>query len=138
MRSEASSKRLDVESLGRWLDAYGRAWESGDAAGAAALYSEDVKYYETPFDEPEVGTSGVREYTQTAVAAQRDVRFWHEPLGVTHNFGIARWGATFVRVPSGISVELDGIFVLTFDEHGKCSELREWWHRRETPEMTEG
>jgi hypothetical protein len=129
---------LDVDWLKRWLDAYGRAWESGDAAGAAALYSDDVKYYETPFDEPDCGIEAVYGYCKEAADSQRDVRFWHEPLGVKDNVGIARWGATFVRVPSGISVELDGIFVLTFDEHGKCSELREWWHRRETPAMTEG
>jgi hypothetical protein len=120
------------------LDAYGRAWEAGDTVAAAQLYSDDVAYYETPFDAPARGTRGVRDYSAIAAAAQRDVHFWHEPYAVKGNTGIARWGASFVRVPSGVCVELDGIFVLKFDDDGRCSELREWWHRRETPAATEG
>jgi hypothetical protein len=129
---------LDVDSLKRWLDAYGRAWETGDADAAVQLYTPDVKYHETPFDEPDCGIEAVYGYCKEASDSQRDVRFWHDAHVVDGDRGIAHWGASFVRVPSGISVELDGIFVLKFDEHGKCSELREWWHRRETPATTEG
>jgi hypothetical protein len=129
---------LDTDALRRWLDAYGRAWETGDADLAVSLYSSDIEYYETPYDEPKRGTEGVRRYCDEAASAQRDVRFWHRPYAVLGDTAIAGWGASFIRVPSGVSVELDGIFVLKFDEHGRCRELREWWHRRETPAVTEG
>jgi ketosteroid isomerase-like protein len=123
---------VELADLDRWLDKYGRAWERGDAEASIGLYSEDVRYYETPFDAPEIGHESVRRYCLEAAGAQRDVRFSHEAYSMEGDTGIARWRASFVRVPSGMHVELDGIFVLRFDGDGKCRELREWWHRAET------
>ena len=123
---------MDLTDLKQWLDEYGRVWEQGDAEASVRLYAEDVKYYETPFTEPDVGQEAVRRYCLEAAGAQRDVRFSHEALAMTGDTGIARWHASFVRVPSGRSVDLDGVFVLRFDEGGKCRELREWWHRVES------
>jgi hypothetical protein len=46
--------------------------------------------------------------------------------------GIARWWATFTRTPSQKRVQLDGIFVCTMDEQGRCRLFQEWWHRQES------
>ncbi len=119
--------------LQEWLDAYGRAWESRDPDAAAALFTEDVEYYETPFGEPARGRTGVRDYWATATANQRDVVFRHQTLAVTPELGVARWNAGITRAGSGIRVRLDGIFVLAFAADGLCCELREWWHRSEEP-----
>jgi hypothetical protein len=43
------------------------------------------------------------------------------------------WRAAFTRIETDKRVELDGIFVLGFDETGLCTELREWWHLRDLP-----
>jgi ketosteroid isomerase-like protein len=123
---------VELADLDGWLHAYGRAWEQGDAERAANLYAQDVKYYETPFSEPAIGREAVRGYCLEAAAAQRDVSFSHEVYVVDGDIGIARWHCSFIRVPTGAHVELDGVFVLTFDEEGKCRELHEWWHRVET------
>jgi hypothetical protein len=123
---------LDETAFGSWLDAYGRVWEGGDKENVRALYTEDVRYYETPFDEPLQGVEAVYGYAAEAGTAQKDIRFWHEPLAVIGDTGIARWGASFVRVPSGVKVELDGMFMISFAPDGRCRELREWWHRRES------
>lgn len=123
---------MELASLRRWLDEYGRVWECGDADASVRLYTEDIHYYETPFTEPDVGHEAVRAYCLEAAGTQKNVRFSYEPLAVTGDTGIARWHASFVRVPSGVEVELDGVFVLRFQEDGRCRELREWWHRTET------
>ena len=122
---------MDLADLNRWLGEYGRVWEQGDAEASVRLYTEDVKYYETPFTEPEAGHEAVRRYCLEAAGAQRDVHFSHEALAMTGDTGIARWQASFVRVPTGVKVDLDGVFLLQFDPEGKCRVLREWWHRRE-------
>jgi hypothetical protein len=41
--------------------------------------------------------------------------------------GIARWWASFLIVPQGLQTKLDGIFVITLDDDGRCKALREWW-----------
>jgi uncharacterized protein (TIGR02246 family) len=123
---------IDDESFRAWLDDYGRAWEAQDPEASAALYREDALYFETPFDEPMRGVAAIRDYSAEAAAAQKDVKFGADVLAVSGDTGIARWRASFTRVPSGMRVELDGVFLVTFDDAGRCREFREWWHRRES------
>lgn len=127
---------MNESELEVWLERYRRAWENRDPEAAAALFSEDVKYYETPFIAPAQGRGGVREYWAHATRNQSDVTFSHDIVSVSGGRGIARWWATFRRVPSDVMVRLDGVFLLEFDDEGLCHELREWWHKVETqPEV---
>ena len=115
-----------------WLDAYGAAWRAGDAHAAIELFSSDVEYYETPFDDPMVGLDAIHQYwSEGAGESQKDVSFSYQALAIVENAGLARWQATFVRIPSGNYVELDGFLMAEFDGAGKCSVFREWWHRQE-------
>jgi len=83
-----------------------------------------------PFEAPKAGRRGIREYWATVTADQRDVDFTSSVVAVNGHTGVARWSAKLKSASSGVNVELDGVFVLTFDDSGLCSELREWWHVR--------
>lgn len=133
----AKADELTMEELTSWLDAYGEAWESRDANSAAAIFSEDSSYRVTPYEEPHVGPEGVRQYWAGVTENQRNVQFEHQPLSINGNTGIAHWSANFDVEPGGTHIELDGIFVLDFDENGKCRRLREWWHLRSQEAATE-
>lgn len=126
--SSAAWAELTVAELTTWLDAYGDAWESRDADSAASLFSEDSSYRVTPYEDAHLGQSGIRQYWESVTANQRNVEFKHQPLSVTGNTGIAHWSAQFDIEPGDTHLELDGIFVLEFDEDGKCQQLSEWWH----------
>jgi len=45
--------------------------------------------------------------------------------------GIARWWVSF-DVP-GEGIDLEGIFLVTLDEAGRCTDFREWWNTRPRP-----
>jgi ketosteroid isomerase-like protein len=123
---------LDIDNFNRWLDAYGAAWQDGDAEAAMALFAMDAEYYENPFDDPMVGKDAIHRYwSDGAGESQRDVRFVHEAIAVVESTGLAHWQAAFVRIPSGNHVELDGFLMAEFDASGRCAVFREWWHRRE-------
>jgi uncharacterized protein (TIGR02246 family) len=122
------SSSLTAESLAAWLARYERAWEERDPDQAAALFTPDAPYYEKPFDPPKAGRAGIREYWATVTADQRDVDFHSQVVAVTGRTGIARWSASLTLASNGARVELDGVFLLTFDGSGLCCELREWWH----------
>jgi uncharacterized protein (TIGR02246 family) len=122
------SSSLTAESLTAWLARYERAWEQRDPDQAAALFTSDAPYFEKPFDPPKIGRAGIREYWATVTADQRDVDFRSQVVAVTGQTGIARWAANLTLASNGARVELDGVFLLTFDGSGLCSELREWWH----------
>ena len=127
---QASAQPLTTAALEKWLAGYERAWESRDAARAAELFTPNASYHEMPFEAPKAGQAGIREYWSSVTADQRDIDFKSQVIGVNGQTGVAHWSATFTAASTGARVELDGVFVLTFDENGRCSELREWWHLR--------
>lgn len=130
MTNARQAAAVSTEDLEAWLARYKAAWEGRDADAAAALFSEDARYYETPYSEPFEGPKGVHEYWSRVTADQRDVDFESAAIGVVDGTGIARWSVQFKLASNGASVELNGVFLLGFGADGKCRELREWWHAR--------
>ncbi len=123
---------LNFDSFITWLAAYGDAWQNGDADAVITLFSNDAKYYETPFDEPMVATQAIYNYWREGAAeSQTDVRFTYQALAVVENIGLAQWQATFTRLPSSNRVELDGFLTAEFTPLSQCTIFREWWHRQE-------
>ena len=115
-----------------WLESYGSAWETGDPDAAAALFTPDAEYFETPFDPPFTGSKGIGSYWAHGTGSQRDIHFAYRILNISDNHALAHWQAKFYRIANGNHVELDGIFFLEFAQNGRCITFREWWHRRET------
>ena len=124
---------IDEAGFADWLDRYGRAWEARDPEQAAALFTEQASYRETPFDEAMIGRRAIAEYWAGAVAGQKDVKFTHEVLACRGDEGFARWHAAFTGVPGGEAIDLDGVFRCRFGEGGLVSALEEWWHIRIVP-----
>jgi hypothetical protein len=84
----------------------------------------------TPFDEPLRGRSAIYEYWVGVAKTEENIQFEYEIIAVTAELGIARWRASFVRVPPGLETKLDGIFLIALEE-GRCVSLREWWHKKQ-------
>ena len=55
---------------------------------------------------------------------EKNIRFRYEVLVVKDELNIARWSASFVRVPPGLQTKLDGIFVISLDDEGRCKSLQ--------------
>jgi len=125
------SGAMDNTSFRNWLDAYGRAWQERNPQAAEELYAEDGTYQVTPFLEPMRGRKAIRAYWDEVTATEKDIRFSCEILVTTEAFGIARWRASFERTPPGLQTKLDGIFLIELDASGKCTSLREWWHKQQ-------
>ena len=121
----------DLLAFKSWLDAYGQAWENRDPEAATALFTEDGTYQVTPFLEPMRGRKAIFEYWSEVARTEENIRFRHEILGVDPECSIARWSASFVRVPPGLQTKLDGIFLISLDEEGRCKSLKEWWHKQQ-------
>lgn len=122
---------MNRERLDAWLREYGRAWERKDTKAFTSLFSDDVVYHWTPFEEPKSGRSGVALAFDGAVARQSDIRFEATILGVEGDRGIVHWRCAFDRVGGNRRVHLDGIFLTEFDDAGLCRVFREWWHSDE-------
>jgi len=119
------------ETLAAWLRAYVRAWETYDPHAVAALFSEDATYSYYPFDEPVRG--------QLAIVASwlddRDPAGTYEadykPVAVDGNLGVAQGRSRYFKDASKAELvrEYDNIFLIEFDDDGRCRSFREWYMR---------
>jgi SnoaL-like protein len=96
----------DVAAFKSWLDAYGHAWENRNPEAATALFAENGTYQVTPFLEPMRGRKAIFEYWSEVARTEENTRFGHEILVVNAGLNIARWSASFVRVPQGSKLNL--------------------------------
>ncbi len=122
---------MTLDELGRWLDVYGRAWERKDTDGFAGCFADGALYAWGPWSEPLRGRDEIAARFDQAVATQEGIRFGHEPLAVTPDGrGIARWWVSTEDPDTGDIGENEGIFLVTLDGDGLCTEFREWWNSR--------
>jgi hypothetical protein len=121
----------DLVAFKSWLDAYCHAWENRDPQAATALFTEDGTYQVTPFLEPMRGRKAIFEYWSEVTQTEKNIKFAYKNLLLNAERNIARWWASFVRVPPGLQTKLDGIFLICLDEEGRCKSLQEWWHKQQ-------
>ena len=114
-----------------WLDAYGLAWESRDPQGSATLFAETGTYQVSPFAEPMCGRPAILEYWEGVARTQENISFSSEILLASPDLYVAKWSASFVIIPQGLPTKLDGIFLISLDDEGRCTSLREWWHKQQ-------
>lgn len=118
-----------TEVVQKWLEAYKRAWESRDPDAAAALFTAESRYREQPYQDPFEGAAGVRAYWAEVTATQDDVEFRFGTPIVVGDRAIAEWWVTMTN--GGADVTLAGVFLLTFNDAGLCSDFNEYWHYSE-------
>ena len=121
----------DVFAFKSWLDAYGQAWKDRNPEATTALFTENSTYQVTPFLEPMCGRKAIFEYWSEVAQTEENIKFGYEILVASPEHNIARWSAAFMIVPPGLQTQLDGIFLISLDEQGRCNSLREWWHKQQ-------
>jgi ketosteroid isomerase-like protein len=106
----------------RWLDAYVAAWRSYDRDAIAELFSADASYAYHPYDEPLRGRDAI---VASWLDEPDDPGSWeasYRPLMLDGDRAVA----------TGESRYADGevfsnLWVLRFDDDGRCSEFVEWF-----------
>jgi hypothetical protein len=108
-----------------WIDAYVAAWSGRDDRLAADLFSEDVIYVNDPFGAPLIGRDTVVSYWRAAISQQEDIDLHARVVVEGAGRAAAEWWVTFRR--DRADVTLSASLLLSFDEHGRCTELHEHW-----------
>jgi SnoaL-like protein len=105
-----------------WLDRYVDAWRSYDAATIGELFSADASYKYHPYDEPLQGRDAI---VADWLGDRDEPGSWqarYEPLMIDGDRVVAT-GETSYAVGRTFS----NLFVLRFDDAGRCSEFVEWY-----------
>jgi ketosteroid isomerase-like protein len=124
--------QLDHATAGDLLERYGAAWETFDGDTWTDLFSEDVQYFEDPFEPPLVGRNAVRAYLLEAAENQQQVEMTIERHWVAPPTVLASWHASYVRRRDRARIRLAGFLTLEIAEDGRIAHFHEWYHRRES------
>ena len=115
---------MQYEAVTRWIDAYIDAWRSNDPESIAALFTEDATYAYHPWDEPLQGREAI---VADWLKEPDEPGSWeaeYRPLLVHDDRSIV----------TGITRYADGktysnLFVIDFDDEGRCPAFTEWYMR---------
>lgn len=121
---------VDKERVREWAEDYRLAWENADSDAVAKLFTEDASYRERIYDEPYLNRAGVIDYWNSVTSDQSQAKV---RMGEPFVDGSKTWVEFWTNMNyDGSPVTLAGCLLLTFDDQGLCSDLREYWI------MTEG
>jgi len=119
---------IDRQHVQKWLDDYVVAWKSYDPAAIGALFSEDAGYRYNPYDEPLRGSDAILANWLENRDAPNTYSAQYEPVAVEGNTAVTQ-GRSMYYEADGKTVlrEFDNIFVLGFDDEGRCEDFCEWY-----------
>ena len=124
---------IDVDGLGAWLDRYVAAWESNDRATIESLFSEDATYFAEPYDPTYRGAAAIADVWLENPDAEGTWSASYKPLLAADDVGVGSGTSTYFDDQGGVDHVYHNVFVLRFDEQGRCSEYREWYMREPKP-----
>ncbi len=119
---------MDHASVQQWLDNYVEAWQTYDPQKIAELFTEDSTYYYSPYGDPVRGRDAVVANWIEYRDQPNTYKAHYRPLVVEGSTAVVNGRSTYFE-PDGktFSREYDNIFLLRFDEDGRCREFVEWF-----------
>ena len=120
---------MNRESVQVWLDKYVEAWRTYDPAQIGDLFSEDAVYFYSPFDEdnPVRGRDVIVADWLEEPDPEGSWEARYRALAVEGNVGVAQGRTRYLRPDGSVERQFDNIFVLHFDEAGRCAHFTEWY-----------
>lgn len=122
---------ISKTSVTAWLAAYVEAWKTYDQKAIGDLFSENASYIDHPYHESVHGREAIVTLWVNNPDPQGTYDGHYEPIliegdrAVTHGRSLY-----FEQDGKTLKTEFDNIFVLRFDEQGRCAEYREWYMER--------
>jgi hypothetical protein len=119
---------MDHAAVQRWLDQYVQAWKTYDPQLIGDLFSETAAYYFGPYHKPVTGRDAIVANWLENRDAPGTYQAQYRPLVVEGNTAVVNGRSTYFK-PDGKTFlrEFDNIFLLRFDDDGRCTEFVEWF-----------
>jgi hypothetical protein len=122
---------INADSVNIWLSKYVDAWKSYDPEAIGALFSDDARYYYSPYSEPLEGREAIiadwlknKDKAGTYTAE-------YKLIATSGNLAVTNGRSTYFEDDGKtIRREFDNIFVMEFDELGRCNFFKEWYMKK--------
>jgi hypothetical protein len=120
---------MEKAAVVEWLEAYVKAWESYSPEAIGALFSEDAIYFFHPFEEPVRGRKAIVESWLKDQDPPGTYVGTYAPIAVDGNRAVVQGRSRYFKdsTRSELSKQWDNVFVIEFDDAGRCRSFSEWW-----------
>ncbi len=127
---------MDERLVQTWLDRYIEAWRTGDAVAIAELFGRDAEYRYHPADDPIVGPDEIAASWLADPDEPASWDAWYHPFIVEGGRAVATGVSTYFNGDGSVRTVFDNVFLLVFDDGGRCSRFTEWFVQRPDDKMT--
>ena len=115
----AGISRADVEA---WLAAYEQAWRTRGAASLGELFTEHASYRMSPYEKSLTGLKEIAEIWEAErEGAGEPFTMKSALVALEDNTAVVRVEVSYER-----STDYRDLWVISLDEHGRCSSFEEW------------
>lgn len=119
--------RADIDA---WLERYVAAWKSYDRDEIEALFSDEARYRFHPWDEPVVGPEAIADSWLEDPDEPGSFDATYECYAADEDRAVAVGSSTYFAADGTVDRVYDNVYLLRFDEDGRCSEFTEWFMQR--------
>jgi ketosteroid isomerase-like protein len=113
--------RSDVE---RWVDGYEAAWRSPSTDALSSLFSDDAHYLHSPYAEPTIGLPAIARMWEAEREGPDEIfTLETEVVAVEGDTAVVRASVSYGDPKRQ---EYRDLWVLEFDEAGRCFSFEEW------------
>jgi ketosteroid isomerase-like protein len=120
---------MEKAAVVEWLEAYVKAWESYSPEAIGALFSEDAIYFFHPFEEPVRGRKAIVESWLKDQDPPGTFEATYAPIAVDGNIAVVQGRSRYFKdsTRSELTRQWDNVFVIEFDDAGRCRSFSEWF-----------
>jgi ketosteroid isomerase-like protein len=118
---------LTKEIVAAWLASYAQAWETYDPDAIGDLFTEDATYAYHPFEEPVRGRLAIVASWLESKDVPGTYEGHYEPVAIQGDLAVANGRSRYFTDASKAKLarEYDNLFLIRFDDHGRCRSIRE-------------
>ena len=119
---------MDRDTFQAWLDRYVDAWRSNDREAILALFSDDVAYRYTPWEEPVRGREALADDWLKEPDVPESWEAEYHPIAIDGDVAVAQGVSRYLTEDrSKVDRLYHNVFICRFDAEGRCSEFTEFY-----------
>ena len=110
--------------LTAWLESYESAWRTSGTAGLGELFSDGATYQLSPYEQPIAGLRAIAEmWDRERTGPDEPFTMSSEIVALDQNVGVVRVEVDYEGPPPR---QYRDLWVITFDDAGRCKAFEEW------------
>lgn len=114
---------VERDDVTRWVEGYERAWTSNEREDIEALFTEEAKYFTSPYRKPWEGHDGIVEGWLERPDEPGRWHFASEVLAIAGELAFVQGRTEYLHEAKDYS----NLWIIRFADDGRASEFTEWW-----------